>query len=369
MDEIKIGSYIVGLEHPPFLIAEMSGNHNCSLERALKIVEAAKYAGAHAIKLQTYTADTMTLDIHKGEFLISNPNSLWYGETLYNLYKQAHTPREWHPPIFERCRELDLVCFSTPFDHTSVDFLETLHVPCYKIASLEITDIPLIQKAASTKKPLLLSTGGSTLEEIEEAVTAAKEAGCTDLILLKCTSAYPASPQSAHLRTLPHLATHFKTVVGLSDHTLGIGTAIASVVLGARVIEKHFTLSRADGGVDSAFSLEPNEFKELSIECRRAWESLGQVHYGAVAEEATSLSHRRSLYFVKDVNKGEVISEENIRAIRPGKGLPPKEYAEILGKKIVQSVKKGDPVTWEVMEPKVMKPEGMKPEGREPNEY
>lgn len=347
MNEIKIGSYTVGKTSPPFIVAEMSGNHNQSLERALKIVEAAKWAGADAFKLQTYTADTMTLDLHKGEFLITDPNSLWFGQTLYDLYSKAYTPWEWHQPIFERCRELNLICFSSPFDETAVEFLETLQVPCYKIASLEITDLRLIKRAAATKKPLIISTGASTLEEITDAVSAAKEGGCPNPILLKCTSAYPAPYHSIHLRTLTHLSSHFNAIVGLSDHTLGIGTSVASVALGACVIEKHLTLARSEGGVDSAFSLEPQEFKELVIECKHAWESLGKVSYAPEKEEATSLSHRRSLYFVKDMNKGEKITPEHIRAIRPGKGLPPKEYDLLIGKTVSCFVKRGEPVHWD----------------------
>lgn len=346
MKEIKIGSYTVSENSPPFIVAEMSGNHNQSLEKALKIVQAVKWAGADALKLQTYTADTMTLDLHKGEFLISDSNSLWAGQSLYDLYSKAYTPWEWHQPIFERCRELDLICFSSPFDASAVDFLETMNVPCYKIASLEITDLQLIKKAASTNKPLIISTGASTLEEIKDAFIAAQEGGCSYPILLKCTSAYPAPYHAIHLRTIPHLSSHFNTIVGLSDHTLGIGTSIAGIALGACVIEKHFTLSRSEGGVDSAFSLEPQEFKELVTECKHAWEALGKINYSPQKEEATSLSHRRSLYFVKDMNKGEKITPSHIRAIRPGKGLPPKEYDQIIGKTVSISVKRGEPVEW-----------------------
>lgn len=346
MHEIIIGPYKIGSGQPPFIIAEMSGNHNQSLDRALEIVDAAKAAGVHALKLQTYTADTMTLDIHKNEFLITDKNSLWYGKTLYELYKQAYTPWEWHKPIFDRCKKLGLICFSTPFDATAVDFLESLNTPCYKIASLEITDLPLIQKAASTKKPLIISTGAATLEEISEAVGAARKGGCHELILLKCTSAYPTPPELSNLRSIPFLSHHFDAFIGLSDHTPGIGAAIASVVLGSCVIEKHLTLSRADGGVDAAFSLEPSEFASLVTECNRAWLSLGEVLIAPADEEATSRSHRRSLYFVKDLNVGDTVKPEHIRAIRPGSGLPPKEYEQVIGRTINKPVKRGDPVQW-----------------------
>lgn len=348
MQEIVIGKHRVGLNTLPMIIAEMSGNHHQSLDEALKLVEAAKSAGVHAIKLQTYTPDTITLDIRDREFYIADENSLWKGRSLYDLYQEAHLPWEWHQPIFDYCKKLGLTCFSTPFDESAVDFLEELGSPCYKIASLEIVDLPLIRKAAATGKPLIISTGASTLAEIGEAVEAAKEAGCKDLILLRCTSAYPAMPEDAHLRTLPHLSSGFGTLVGLSDHTTGIGVALASIALGACLIEKHMTLSRTSGGVDDAFSLEPEEFKMLVTESERAWKSLGRIHYGALSSEGVTLSHRPSLYFVCDLAKGEIVCAHHVRSVRPGKGLPPKELGNIMGLPIVKDVKMGTPVSWDL---------------------
>lgn len=346
MQEIKLGHYKVGLQHPPFIVAEMSGNHHHSLERALQLVQVAKDMGAHALKLQTYTADTITLDVKGGEFLIRDEASLWKGKNLYELYQEAYLPWEWHLPIFERCRELDLLVFSTPFDETAVDFLEELNVPCYKIASLEIVDHPLIKKVAATGKPLILSTGASTLVEIGQAVEVVRQAGCQDLILLKCTSSYPASPNDSHVRTIPHLSACFNTLVGLSDHTLGIGVSIASIALGACLIEKHLTLSRQEGGVDDAFSLEPHELKSLVMESERAWQSLGHIHYTSLSSERVSLSHRPSLYFVEAVEAGEVIQPHHVRTVRPGKGLPPQELEKVIGLKLRHSVKFGTPVNW-----------------------
>jgi pseudaminic acid synthase len=346
---MKIANFTIDQNHPPFIVAEMSGNHNHSLERALAIVEAAAAAGAHAVKLQTYTADTMTLDIAEGEFFIDDPDSLWRGNSLYRLYQQAYTPWEWHRPIFERCRELGMVGFSTPFDATAVDFLEGLEAPCYKIAAFENTDLPLIRKVAATGKPLLISTGMATVAELDETVRTARETGCRELILLKCTSVYPAAPQDANLRTLPHLRELFGCEVGLSDHTMGIGVALASVALGATVIEKHFTLSRDEGGVDAAFSMEPEELRGLVIESGRAREALGEVRYGPAAAEEPSLQHRRSLYFVTDLCAGDTITPEHIRAIRPGLGLPLKYYTTVLGRKVNREIHKGTPVSWEVL--------------------
>jgi pseudaminic acid synthase len=346
---IKISDKSIGPDHPPFIIAEMSGNHNQSLERALAIVEAAARAGAHAIKLQTYTADTMTFDIAEGEFFIDDPNSLWKGHSLYELYKEAYTPWEWHEAIFARCRELGLVAFSTPFDESAVDFLETLDVPAYKIASFENTDLPLIRKVASTGKPLIISTGMATAAELDETVRAAREAGCKDLILLKCTSTYPASPENTNLYTLPHLRTLFDCQVGLSDHTMGVGVAVAAVALGATVIEKHVTLSRAEGGVDAAFSMEPAEFRMLVEETERAWQALGTVHYGPTEAEKPSLKHRRSLYISRDMKEGERLTREDVRAIRPGLGLPPKYLNYVLNRPVNRAVKKGTPLTWDLL--------------------
>lgn len=336
----------VGVDAPPFVIAEMSGNHNQSLERALAIVEAAAAAGAHALKLQTYTADTMTIDVREGEFFIADPNSLWTGTSLYELYQQAYTPWEWHEPIFRRARELGMIPFSTPFDESAVDFLESLDVGVHKIASFENTDIPLIRKVAATGKPMIISTGMASVAELDETVRAAREAGCRDLVLLKCTSTYPATPESTNIRTIPHLRELFSCEVGLSDHTMGCGAAVAAVALGAAVIEKHFTLARADGGVDSAFSLEPAELKTLVVESERAWQSLGRVTYGASAAEKKSLVFRRSLYVVKDVDAGEVLTAENVRAIRPGLGLAPKWLDTVLGKPAKQAIGRGTPLDW-----------------------
>jgi pseudaminic acid synthase len=346
MKEISIAGRLIGENHPPFVIAEMSGNHNQSLERALEIVEAAAASGAHALKIQTYTADTMTLDIDTGDFFINDPNSLWEGKSLYKLYEEAHTPWEWHKPIFDRCRELGMIPFSTPFDDTAVDFLEELDIPFYKIASFENTDLPLIKKVASTGKPIIISTGMASIGELEETVKAAREAGCNDLILLKCTSTYPATPENTNVSTIPHMKQLFNCQVGLSDHTMGTGVAVASVALGATVIEKHFTLSREDGGVDSAFSLEPEEFNSLVVETERAWQALGTIFYGATKKEKASLKFRRSIYVSKDIKKGEEITSENVRIIRPGYGLKPKYYNEVIGRVINKELKAGTPLSF-----------------------
>lgn len=346
---IEIASTPAGLGCQPFIIAEMSGNHNQSLDRALAIVDAAAGAGAHAIKLQTYTADTITLDVREGEFFISDEASLWKGNSLHDLYKQAYTPWEWHEPIMARAREKGLICFSSPFDETAVDFLETLNAPAYKIASFENNHLPLIRKAASTGKPLIVSTGMATLAELDEAVRAAREAGCKSLVLLKCTSTYPASPKDSNILTIPHMRELFGCEVGLSDHTMGIGVAVAAVAHGATVIEKHFTLRRADGGVDSAFSLEPEELRSLVVETERAWQSLGGVAYGPTAAEMNSLAFRRSLYIARDMEAGEVLTGENLRIVRPGQGLHPRHYEQVLGRRIASAVKKGTPLVWELI--------------------
>ncbi len=344
---MKIESRCVSRENDPFVIAEMSGNHNQSLERALEIVEAAAGSGAHGLKLQTYTPDTMTLDLDKGEFFISDDKSLWKGRSLYGLYRKAHTPWEWHKPIFDRARQLGLIVFSTPFDETAVDFLEDLDVPCYKIASFENADLPLIRKVASTGKPMIISTGMATIAELDETVRTARENGCQDIVLLKCTSTYPATPENTNLLTIPHIKELFGCEVGLSDHTLGIGAAVASVALGATVIEKHFTLSREDGGVDAAFSLEPHEMKALVEETRRAWQALGKVQYGPMEAEKKAMDFRRSLYITKDLQAGDMLAKENVRSIRPGSGLPPKYLDIVLGKRVAREVKKGTPLTWD----------------------
>ena len=346
---IKIANREIGADQTPFVIAEMSGNHNQSLERALEIVEVAAKTGAHALKIQTYTADTMTLDLDEGDFFISDPNSLWKGISLYKLYQKAYTPWEWHKPIFERCRELGVIGFSTPFDDTSVDFLETLDVPCYKIASFENTDLPLIRKVAATGKPLIISTGMATIAEMDETVRAAREAGCKDLILLKCTSTYPATPEFTNILTIPHMRELFGCEVGLSDHTMGIGVSVASVALGATVIEKHFTLNRADGGVDSSFSMEPAEMASLVVESGRAWQALGKVIYGPTEKEKKSLVFRRSLYIVEDIKAGEILTHKNLRAIRPGLGLPPKYLSALIGRKLVKNANKGTAVSWDLL--------------------
>lgn len=330
-------------------MAEMSGNHNQSLERALAIVDAAAEAGVDALKLQTYTADTMTIDKRDGEFFIADKDSLWQGESLYELYQKAYTPWEWHEPIFEKCRDKGIICFSTPFDFTAVDFLEKLGNPIYKIASFENGDIPLIRKIAQTKKPIIASTGMATLAELDELARTARENGCADLTLLKCTSSYPASPVGTNIRTIPHMRQLFDCHVGLSDHTLGIGAAVAAIALGAEVIEKHFTLSRAEGGVDAAFSLEPQEMAQLVRECRKAWEALGEVSYGVTEQEKKSLQFRRSLYIVEDMKAGDVITEKNMRSIRPGLGLAPRYYDVLIGKTIRKAIQAGTPVSWNMV--------------------
>ncbi|WP_252312247.1 pseudaminic acid synthase [Sinobaca sp. H24] len=337
----------IGENNPPFIIAEMSGNHNQSLERALKIVEEAAKTGAQALKLQTYTADTLTLDVNNEDFQIQDAENLWKGNSLYKLYEQAYTPWEWHEPIFNRCRELGMVPFSSPFDETSVDFLESLDVPMYKIASFENNHLPLIKKVAATGKPMIISTGMASIAELDETVRTAREAGCNDLILLKCTSTYPATPDNTNIITIPHMRKLFNCQVGLSDHTLGIGAAIASVALGATVVEKHFTLSRADGGVDSAFSMEPDEMRSLVEESKSAWQALGKVTYGPTEKEKASLKFRRSIYVSKDITAGEAFTKENLKIVRPGYGLEPKYFEMLLGKNAKTGFKKGTPLNWE----------------------
>lgn len=340
----------IGKDHKPFIIAEMSGNHNGSLEQAMAIVEAIAQSGAHALKLQTYTPDTMTLDLKEREFFISNPKSLWKERSLYDLYKEAMTPWEWHKPLFEKARSLGLIPFSTPFDSTAVDFLESLDVPIYKIASFENTDLDLIAKVAQTGKPMIISTGLATVSDIADAVDCARSNGCEDLILLKCTSSYPASPSQSHLRTIPHMAELFGCPVGLSDHTMGIGAAVASVALGAVVIEKHVTLRREDGGVDSDFSLEPHELRSLVDETARAHSALGRISYKPSEEEQGSLQFKRSLYVTEDLKTGDVLTPSNLRAIRPGLGLPVKYRRTLLGKKLKQDVSKGTAASWDLFE-------------------
>jgi pseudaminic acid synthase len=346
---MKIGDVSVGAGHPPFIIAEMSGNHNQSLDRALEIVDAAAKAGAHALKLQTYTADTMTIDLKDGEFYINDPNSLWKGNSLHNLYQQAYTPWEWHKPIFERARKHGMAAFSSPFDETAVDFLSELGVPCFKIASFENTDLPLIRKVAATGKPVIISTGMASVAELDEAVKTAREAGCKDLVLLKCTSTYPATPENTNVATIPHMRALFNCEVGLSDHTMGLGAAIAAVALGATVVEKHFTLNRSDGGVDSTFSAEPDEMRALVTETQRAWQAIGRISYGATSAEEKSKGFRRSIYITEDLKEGDVLTRSNLRTIRPGFGLPPKFYDQLLGRKLRKAVKRGTPMSWDLV--------------------
>lgn len=346
---IKIGHKEIGRHTKPFIIAEMSGNHNQSLDRALHLVELAAAVGVDAVKLQTYTADTITLDVHTNEFFISHEDDLWKGQSLYNLYKQAYTPWEWHKTIFDKCKELGLLAFSSPFDETAVDFLESLDVPAYKIASFENVDIPLIRKVARTGKPIIISTGMATAAELDEAVRTVRAEGNNQLVLLKCTSTYPATPANSNLSTIPHMSELFDVQVGLSDHTMGIGVSVAAVTLGATVIEKHFTTSRAEGGVDAAFSMEPHELKMLVEETERAWQSLGHIQYGPTDAEKPSIKNRRSLYIGEDMKRGEILTEKNLRNVRPGLGLETKYYDLVLGKAIKQDVKKGTALSWDLL--------------------
>ena len=346
---IEIAGRIIGPNHPPFIIAEMSGNHNKSLIRALEIVEAAAKAGVDAIKIQTYTPDTMTLNISEREFYINDSKSLWSGKSLYELYSEAFTPWEWHKPIFDKANELGILAFSTPFDSTAVDFLESLEVPFYKISSFENTDIPLIKRVASTGKPVIISTGMANIAELDEAVFAARAAGCNDVILLKCTSTYPANPKNTNILTIPHMRELFGCEVGLSDHTMGIGVSVASIALGATIIEKHFTLDRSDGGVDSAFSMEPIEMRQLVVETKRAQESLGHINYGATESEKKSALFRRSLYLVKDLKAGDILTKENVRTIRPGLGLPSKYLDKVLGMRLTRDVICGTALSWDLL--------------------
>jgi pseudaminic acid synthase len=327
----------------PFIIAEMSGNHNQSLERALKIIDAAADAGASAIKIQTYTADTLTI---KGVFKITEKSSLWYGKDLHDLYDEAHTPWDWHKAIFEHAHKRGIICFSSPFDETAVDLLESLNNPIYKIASFEINHIPLLKYIARTGKPVIMSTGASSLAEIAEAVSVLKREGCENLTLLKCTSTYPASAENSNLNTIPHMKELFHCEVGLSDHTMGIGVAVAAIAKGANVIEKHFCLDRSEGGVDSAFSLEPAEFKQLVIEAKNAYLALGKINYGITNDEKKVDAGKRSIYVSDKINEGEIITTKNIKVIRPGYGLHPRYYTDVLGKKANKNLEIGQPLSF-----------------------
>jgi len=339
-------SFLASLQRP-YIIAEMSGNHNQSLDRALEIVEAAAESGAHALKLQTYTADTITM---RGAYTIDDKNSLWAGSELYDLYQQAYTPWEWHKPIFDRARALGMDAFSSPFDESAVDFLETLNVPIYKIASFENTHHPLLRKVASTGKPVIMSTGVASFEDIAESVEVLKSAGAKEIILLKCTSTYPATPENTNLLTIPHMRERWQCEIGLSDHTMGIGVALAAVGLGVRVIEKHFTLNRADGGVDSAFSMEPHEMKALVDESLKAYQALGRIQTEVQAVEEKSLLFKRSIYASRDISPGEAFSADNLRIIRPALGLAPKHWETVQGKKAKAAITAGTPLSWDVVE-------------------
>ncbi len=346
--QIKIGDRFIGDEHPPFVIAELSGNHNGDIARALRILDEAHRAGAHAVKLQTYTADTMTIDCDRPEFMIEG--GLWGGRQLYELYQEAATPWEWHQPLFERARELGILIFSTPFDETAVDFLETLEVPAYKIASFELVDLPLIRRVARAGKPMIMSTGMANETEIGEAVDAAKSAGCEDLVLLHCISGYPTPFEDSNVATVAELRNRFGCLVGLSDHSLGTAVSVAAVSLGACVVEKHFTLARSDGGVDSAFSLEPPELEALVTDTAIAHKAIGQPGYSRKSSEEKNIQFRRSIFVVKDIAKGEKLTGDNIRCIRPGHGLAPKHLDDVLGKVAVQDISRGTPLQWDQFE-------------------
>ena len=348
-DEITIGNEIIGEKRHPFIIAEMSGNHNGSIQRAFKIIDAAIASGANAIKLQTYTADKITIDRKGGLFDIRDKSSLWNGRNLFELYKGAYTPWEWHQELYNYANDKGIQIFSSVFDETGIEFLEKLNVQVYKIASFENNHYPLLKKIAQTKKPVIMSTGLSNISNLEKSVNILRENGCKDLILLKCTSTYPSSPKNSNLKTIPIIKKIFGCQVGLSDHTLGIGAAVAAVAVGASVIEKHFTLSRADGGVDSAFSLEPSELSSLVSETKRAFQALGDISFGATEAEKSSRSRRRSLYIGENMKAGEVLTAKNLRRIRPGNGLLPKYYENLLGKKIKFDTPKGTPVSWDLI--------------------
>jgi pseudaminic acid synthase len=339
---IKIDGRRIATDAPPYVIAEISANHNGKLDTAIKIIEQAKEVGADAVKLQTYTADTITLNNNTEEFQIHG--GLWDGKTLYQLYQEAHMPWDWHKPLFQRARQLGITIFSSPFDRTAVDLLEDLEAPAYKIASFEAIDLPLIKYVASTGKPMIISTGMADLSEIQEAIEAARDGGCRELAILRCVSGYPAPPEDYNLRTIPDMIDRFGLVTGISDHTIDNATALASIAMGASIVEKHFTLDRNGGGPDDSFSLEPQEFAELCRGSRTAWAALGMVDYGKKSSEQGNIKFRRSLYFVKDLTKGEKITENCVRSVRPGYGLPPKCFVDILGKKVATDVRAGTAV-------------------------
>jgi N-acetylneuraminate synthase len=345
ISKISINNRLIGKDCPPYVIAEMSANHNGSLEAALKIIEAAKSSGADAVKLQTYTADTITLDSEFEDFQITG--GLWDGQSLYQLYKTAHTPWEWHPALFEHARKMGITIFSSAFDQTAVDLLESLDTPAYKIASFEAVDLPLIRYVASTGKPMIISTGMADAEEIQEAIDAARGAGCKELAILHCVSGYPAPAADYNLRTIPDMIERFGVVTGLSDHTLDNTTAVASIGVGAAIIEKHFTLDRKGGGPDDSFSLEPQDLSDLCERVKTAWESMGEVNYSRKSSEQDNVKFRRSLYFVEDIKAGEEIAPKSIRSIRPGFGLPPKHIDEIIGRTAAHDIERATRVTWD----------------------
>jgi N-acetylneuraminate synthase len=345
---MEINGRIIGESFSPYIIAEMSANHNGSIDNAYKLIEIAKKSGADAVKLQTYRPDTITIDCDSDDFQIKG--GLWDGQTLYKLYESAYMPWEWHRPLFEHARKLDITIFSSPFDRTAVDLLEDLNAPAYKIASFEAIDLPLIRYVAKTGKPMIISTGMANVEEIHEAVDAARQGGCKSLAILHCVSGYPALASEYNLKTIPDMISRFGLVTGLSDHTLDNTTAIASIALGASIVEKHFTFSRQGGGPDDSFSLEPAELAQLCHGCKTAWTALGSINYAEKGSEASNIKHRRSLYFVKDLKSGDIVTPENVKSIRPGMGLAPKHYDSVLGKKVLLDVVRGTPVNWALLD-------------------
>jgi len=347
---IVVNGRVISAQHPPYIIAEMSGNHNGDINRALRLIDAAAEAGADAVKLQTYTADTITLDHDGPGFRLES--GLWAGRSLYELYQEAHTPWEWHPALFAHAAKRGITVFSSPFDASAIDLLQSLAAPAYKIASFELIDLPLIERAAATGKPLIMSTGLATLGEIEEAVACARNAGAKEILLLHCISGYPTPASESNLRTLPHLAESFGAPVGLSDHTLGIAVPVAAVAMGAAAIEKHFTLARSDGGPDAEFSLEAGEVAAMVKACRTAWEALGSVDYSLTPSEGRGRDVRRSLYAVADIAPGACFCRDNVRSIRPGFGLPPKHYGDIIGARARRAIKRGEPLDWSMIEEK-----------------